>query len=94
MNKYELVVIVDAASSQEDKEAIVKDAIEAMDKCDGKLINRHVWLEKNKFSFPIKKRTEGTYYMLNFEAPQAQMVKLRQLLKLNDKILRSAIIRV
>lgn len=93
MNKYELVVIVDAANLQEEKENIIKDIIDTITKCEGKLINRHVWLEKNKFVFPIKKHWEGTYYILNFEGAAAGITKLRQLLKLNDKVLRSLIIR-
>ncbi len=94
MNKYELVMIVDAANSQEEKESIVKDAMDTISKCDGKVINHHVWLEKHKFSFPIRKRWEGTYYILNFEGATGAMSKLRQLLKLNDKIVRSLLIRV
>jgi len=94
MNKYELVMIVDAASPQEEKETIVKDAIESVGKCEGKLVNRHVWLEKHKFSFPIKKRREGTYYILNIEAPPTSITKIRQLLKLQESILRTLFVRV
>ena len=93
MNKYELVVIVDAASPQEEKESVIKDAIDTINKCEGKLINRHVWLDKHKFIFPIQKRREGTYYVLNFESVRSGIAKLRQLLKLNEKILRTLIIR-
>ncbi len=94
MNKYELVVIVDATISQEDKEATIKDTIDTIDKCEGKLIGRQVWLEKHRFSFPMKKRWEGTYYILNFESSSAGVNKLRQLLKIKDKVLRSLIIRI
>lgn len=93
MDKYELVVIVDAASPQEEKETIVKDAIETINKCEGKLVNRNVWIEKHRFSFPIKKRREGTYYILNFEVPPSGVSKLRQLLKLNENILRTLLVR-
>jgi len=94
MNKYELVVILDAASPQEEKESVIKEVIDVMNKCDGKLINRNVWLEKHKFAFPIKKKTEGTYYLLNFEGLQSKMAELRKLLRLNDKILRFLIVRL
>jgi len=94
MNKYELVVVVDAASSQEEKETVIKDAIDIINKCDGKLINRHVWMDKHKFTFPIRKKKEGTYYLLNFDGQQSQMAQVRQLLKLNDKVLRSQLIRI
>jgi len=88
MNKYELIVVVDAASLQEEKDTVLKEVIDVINKCDGKLINRNVWLDKHKFTFPVKKRKDGTYYILNFEGPQPRMAELRKLLRLNDKVLR------
>ncbi len=88
MNKYELIVVVDAASPQEEKDTVLKEVIDVINKCDGKLINRNVWLDKHKFTFPVKKRKDGTYYILNFEGPQPRMAELRKLLRLNDKVLR------
>ena len=94
MNKYELVVIVDAALPQEEKADLLKDVGDAIAKYDGKVINNQVWLEKQKFFFHLKKRTEGTYYLVNFESAPSGVTKLRQLMKLNEKILRTLIINV
>lgn len=94
MNKYELVVVVDAASSQEEKDTVLKEVIDVINKCEGKLINRNVWLDKHKFSFPIKKKNDGTYYILNLEGPQPGMAELRKLLRLNDKVLRFLLTRI
>ena len=94
MNKYELVVIVDATIPQEAKEGVVKDTSDAIVKYEGKVINSQVWLEKQKFTFCMKKKTEGTYYLINFEAPKSALVSLRKALKLNEKVLRSLIIKL
>lgn len=94
MGKYEMVVIIDATLPQEQKEKIVKDVCETATKCEAQVINSHVWIEKQKFSFRMKKRLEGTYYLVNFEAPQAAISKMRGLLRINDDILRSLIINV
>ena len=94
MNKYELVVIVDAAISQEEKESIIKDSCNAVTKNEGKVINSQVWIDKQKFAFRMKKRTEGTYYIINFESPASSLVGLRKSLKLNENVLRSLIIKV
>jgi ribosomal protein S6 len=93
MKKYELVVIVDAMLSQDEKEAIIKEVTEAITKVDGKLSNRQVWLEKNHMAFRMKRSTEGTYYVLNFESAPASVMKLRQTLQLNEKILRFLLIQ-
>ena len=93
MDKYELVVIVDAADPQEEKEATLKEVSEMITKFEGKVINSQVWLEKHKFSFLMKKKAEGTYYLVNFESPREAITKMRPALKLNEKVLRSLIIK-
>ena len=94
MDKYELVVIVDAANPQETKESILKETTDVINKSEGKVINSQVWLEKHKFSFPMKKRPEGTYYLINFESPRPSVIKIKQFLRQNENILRSLIARV
>jgi small subunit ribosomal protein S6 len=92
MNKYELVVIVDATLSQEQKEALMKEVTDAVTKVDGKVSNRQVWLEKQKFSFRMKGKAEGTYYVVNFESPASSALKIREALRLNEKLLRFLLI--
>ena len=94
MEKYEMVVIVDANSPQEKKESILKETTDAIGKSEGKVINSQIWLDKHRFTFRIQKCLEGTYYTVNFEALPAAIAKIRQYLKLKEEILRSLIVRV
>lgn len=94
MDKYEVVVVLDATLSQEQKEAIVKETLDSISKCDGKLINSQVWLDKHRMSFRLKKCSEGTYYLLNYEMSRPANAKFRELMRLNEKVLRSLIVRV
>jgi len=93
MNKYELVVIIDASLSQEAKETIIKNSGDAIAKHKGKVINSQIWLDKQRFSFRMKKKIEGTYYLINFESPASSIAALRRSLKLNEKVIRSLIIK-
>ena len=88
MEKYELAVIVDATIPQEQKESVIKEVSESVAKSGGKVINSQVWIDKHRFSFRMKKCSEGTYYLVNFESPRAAVAPIRQLLRLNDRILR------
>jgi len=92
MNKYELVVILDAALSQEQKENIMKEVGDALTKQEAKIINRQVWLEKHRIAFKLKGKVEGTYYIVNYESPAAAAVKIREALRFNEKILRFLIV--
>ena len=93
MNKYELVVIIDAQKAQGEKEEIYKQIVDIVNKAGAKVINAQVWLEKQKFFFTIKKKHEGTYYLVNFEGATSFLVKIKELLRLNENILRYLIIK-
>ena len=67
MGKYELVVIINAQLNQEEKDKVFKQATDGVLKGGGKVINSQVWLERHKFTFRMKKCSEGTYYLINFE---------------------------
>ncbi len=94
MDKYELVVIVDAALPQDQKEAVMKSVADEIAKCGGKVVNRQVWIDRQRMSFQMKKSSEGTYYLVNFEGGGARLAELRQAMRINEKILRSLIIKV
>ena len=94
IRKYELVVIVDGKLTNEAKEVIRQEVADVINKRGGKVINSQVWLEKHKFTFPIKKCSEGTYYLINFEGEGGVISKIRPKLKLNEKVLRFDFIKI
>ncbi len=94
LRKYELMVIVDAKLANEERETVRREATETVTKAGGKVINSQAWLEKQKFSFPIKKCAEGTYYLVNFEAEGTVVAAVRSNLRLNERILRFAVTKV
>ena len=94
MNKYELVYIVDAHLAQEAKDEINKQVVDAVAKVEGRVINSNVWFERQRISFPINKVQDGTYYLINWEGENAASTKIRQPLRLNERILRYLVINV
>ena len=94
LRKYELVVIVDAKLSAEEKKNIAKESSDVVSKAGGKIINVQLWLEKHKFTFRIRKYDEGSYYLISFENDGSMIEKIKAALKLNEKIIRFVIIQV
>ena len=88
LRKYELIVIVDAHLTHEQKEVIFKEVVETVKKSGGKIINSQVWFEKQRMTFDIKKRKEGTYYLINFESDRTAVESMKVVMRLNEKILR------
>jgi len=92
MNKYELVYIVEAHLGPEAKEEVSKQVADTVAKAEAKVINSAVWFERQRISFPINKIQDGTYYLVNVEGGPSAPQKLRQTLRLNEKVLRFQII--
>ena len=93
MNKYELMNIVNSQLTTEEKDSIYKQATDCVIKGGGKIINAQVWLDKHRLAFTIKKCTEATFYLINFEAAASALKNIRELLQLNESILRTLIIK-
>jgi small subunit ribosomal protein S6 len=94
VKKYEMVVIVDAKLNADEKEDVRKQVSDAITGAGGKVINSQVWFENQKLTFEIKKCTEGTYYLINFDGEGSVSEKIKPILKLNEKILRISILQV
>ncbi|NTV28700.1 MAG: 30S ribosomal protein S6 [Candidatus Omnitrophica bacterium] len=92
MVKYELVFIVDARLSDAEKGDIAKQMTDLVTKCGGKVVNVGVWIEKQRFTFPMKKIWEGTYYLANIEMVGPEVARLRRELQLNERLLRFLIV--
>jgi small subunit ribosomal protein S6 len=88
MNKYEAMVIVKPDLSDEDKKALFKQIDEAIIKHGGQITQSGVWAERRKLYFPIKKSTEGIYYLSAFTAPAGAIKEVRSIFRINESILR------
>ncbi|MDD5042849.1 MAG: 30S ribosomal protein S6 [Candidatus Omnitrophica bacterium] len=88
MNNYEAMLIVKPDLSEEDRKVLFKQIDDAVTKNGGQVSQSGVWAERRKFCFPIKKFTEGVYYLVSFSAPAQAIKEMRGIYKLNEGILR------
>ena len=88
MKKYEVMLIVRPDLAEEEKKTLFNQIGEAVAKFGGTLNTAAVWSEKKKLCFPIKKRDEGTYYLINFQMPPLAVKDLKHAYQLNENILR------
>ena len=93
MAKYEAMVIVNPNLNEEQKKEISAHVSDVIVKNQGEVVNLTVWSERRKLAYPMKKFQEGIYYLLNFTADPASIIKLKQAYKLNENIIRMLILR-
>ena len=91
MNKYESIIIVNPNVEEAGLKALE-------DKFTG-LINEHGKVEsvenmgKKKLAYEIKKFTEATYMLFNFEAEPASIAELERVYRITDDIIKFIVVR-
>ena len=91
MNKYESIIIINPNSTEE--------AIKALEEKVTGLINVNGKVEsvenmgKKKLAYEIKKNTEATYMLFNFEAKPESIAELERNYRIMDDILKFIVVR-
>lgn len=94
MNKYEALFIVKPDLAEEDRKNLFHQIDEVVTKYQGVISQSGLWAERKKLSFPIKKYTEGVYFLSNFSIPASAIKDIRHAYNLNENILRVLITKL
>ena len=91
MNKYESVIIINPNCTDE--------AVKALEERFTGLINENGKVEsvekmgKKKLAYDIKKNSEATYMVINFEAKPDSIAELERNYRITDEILKFIVVR-
>ena len=92
MRKYEMMVILDPEVEERTVQpsldqylTVVKDDSGTVDKID-------IW-GRRRLAYPIKKRTDGIYAVVQFTASSDTAKELERQLSLNETVLRTKLLR-
>ncbi|HEX7589966.1 MAG TPA: 30S ribosomal protein S6 [Demequinaceae bacterium] len=92
MRKYEMMVILDPEVEERTVQpsldqylTVVKDDSGTVDRID-------IW-GRRRLAYPIKKRTDGIYAVVQFTSEAATAKELERQLSLNETVLRTKLIR-
>mgnify|MGYP001065634266 CR=1 FL=1 len=90
MKTYEMLYILDAAVSDEGKEAFVKKFEDIVVSSNGKVVSTDKWGVK-KLAYPIKYKHDGFYVLMTFEADSSAVKELDRVAGLSSEVLRRVI---
>lgn len=91
MKKYEAMYVFYPEKSEEARNKFldrIKSVIEAQ---EGKVSNTDDW-GLRKLAYQIKFKTEGYYFLMNFEAEEAVILELTRIARITDVLLRHMIV--
>lgn len=90
MTKYEMLYILDAQLSDEEKESIIKKFEDLVTGNGGVIEQTDRWGVK-KLQYPINYKSEGYYVLMTFEAEKTLVVEIKRVAGITDGIIRRLI---
>ncbi|KAA8720171.1 30S ribosomal protein S6 [Corynebacterium spheniscorum] len=89
---YEIMIILDPTQDERTVAPSLDKFLEVVRKENGTVEKVDVW-GKRKLAYPINKKDEGVYVVVNLDCEPATVQEFDRLLNLNDNILRTKVLR-
>ena len=90
MTNYEVMFIIDPALEDDKKEATV-ETVKGIIAAEGEVGNVDVW-GMRKLAYPIQKKTNGYYVVIEFAAQPTLPKELDRRLRISDTVMRHLIV--
>ena len=90
MNHYEIMFVI-AAALEDEKKAAVVETVEGIINDGGEVLNVNK-IGMKRLAYPIQKKNEGYYVLIDFNAPTDLPKELDRRLKISDDVIRHLII--
>ena len=92
MNKYELVLVVNAKIEDEARTAVVDKAKAYVERFGGTVTEVEDW-GKKRLAYEIQHMKEGFYYFIQFEADATCPAELEKRVRIMENVLRYLVVR-
>ena len=93
MNKYELVVVVNAVIEDDARAAVIEKAKELVTRFGGTISDVEEW-GKKRLAYEIQKMNDGFYYFIHFEAEPTAPAEIEAQMRIADNVLRYLCVKV
>ena len=92
MRHYEVMIILDPNQDERTVTPSLDKFLEAIRKDGGKVDKVDVW-GKRRLAYPINKKEEGIYAVINLECGADTVAELDRVLNLNETVMRTKVLR-
>ena len=93
MNKYELVVVVNAVIEDDARAAVIEKAKDLITRFGGTISGVDEW-GKKRLAYEIQKMIDGFYYFIKFEAETTAIAEIESQMRIMDNVLRYLCVKV
>lgn len=96
---YECMLILKPDLSEEEKQLVADDIAKKIKELEGQVISSSLWAKTKDFYYFLrskgaerKKYYKGSYWLLNFILANTKLDEIKEVIRLEEKILRSLIL--
>ena len=93
MRAYELMVIIDTDVDDAGVQAVNQKVTDLVEADGGTVVKTDLW-GKRRYAYPINKKFEGIYVVLEISTPASNLNESDRFLRLADDVVRYKIIRL
>lgn len=93
MNRYETVCIVRPDLGEDAIKGIIQKASSSLESAGGTVTRVDEW-GRRKLAYPIQKKGEGYYFVLEYTSSPAASKEIERLFKLSEDVLRYQTVRI
>ena len=92
MRQYEIMIILDLSQDERTVAPSLDKFLEVVRNENGKVEKVDIW-GKRRLAYPINKKDEGIYAVIDLTCESATVQELDRLLNLSDDVLRTKVLR-
>ena len=92
VRQYEMMIIIDPSQDERTVAPSLDKYLDIVRKENGSVEKVDVW-GKRRLEYPINKKDEGIYVVLDLKCESATVLEIDRLLNINDQILRTKVLR-
>ncbi|MCG7456643.1 MULTISPECIES: 30S ribosomal protein S6 [unclassified Corynebacterium] len=92
MRQYEMMIIIDPSQDERTVAPSLDKYLDIVRKENGSVEKVDIW-GKRRLEYPINKKEEGIYVVLDLKCESATVLEIDRLLNINDQILRTKVLR-
>ncbi len=92
LRKYETLFIIHPDRVDE-KDAVLERLTELISQDEGQVLKVDEW-GMRKFAYPIEKKKQGYYILMEFAAPAETPAKLEQNFRIDERVIRFIIVKL
>ena len=93
MRRYELMLVLRPDAPDDQVQAVIDRATRSIAAADGQIVKVSPW-GRRRLAYAIGQQHEGSYFIVQFDAPAAAVLELERGLNITEEVMRHMITRV